>query len=45
MINPALKMELEEYLSEFTHVERFPNIYLLLEKTLAMMKQAELLGL
>ncbi len=45
MINPALKMELTEYLGKHTLVEEFPNIFLFLEKTLATMEQAELLGL
>lgn len=45
MINPILKMELDELLKDYAFAEKFPNVFIFLEKTQKTMETAQKFGL
>ena len=45
MINPILKMEVDEFLADISNTEKFPNLYIFLEKMQKNMETAQKLGL
>ena len=45
MINPILKMELDELLQDIEFMDKFPNVFIFLEKTQKTMNTAQQFGL
>ena len=45
MINPMLKMEIDELMQDMAFAEKYPNIWIFLEKTQKTMNTAQQFGL